>query len=140
MEDMERENLMANTYELFGPQAPSIVEKLPNSRIKESIVSDNYGMICGVREDNYLYKILTDKDNTKNVLYWHEKFTNNRMSYVDLIDYLVGMDPNRPRCAMHPQAYGVIMKSCPWIDCAICHMIAIDFLYRKYKESTIGGS
>lgn len=133
---MKRENLMANTYELFGIQAPSIVEKLPNPRIKESIMSDNYGMICGVREDNYLYKILTDKDNTKNVLYWHEKFTHNRMSYVDLIDYLISTDPNRLRRAVHPWNYGVIMEHCPGIDCATCHMIAIDFLYRKYKEST----
>ena len=34
---------MGKINELFGPQEPYIVEKLPNKRIRKSISSGNYG-------------------------------------------------------------------------------------------------
>lgn len=125
---------MGKINELFGTQAPDIVEKLPNKGLRKSISSGNYGNRRCVFRQNSLFLYLVDPSNDKNIVYWHDKIVHNQFSWIEMHKYFLDIGLIRTG-GFHPWNYGLRNGECPaTFSCDECHEMALRELYRYYRR------
>lgn len=146
---------MGKIYELFGQQEELVVDKLPNKKLKKSIVSGNYGYLksCGltVDKDNAGYQYLMNERFKYNIEYWYNAIIDGKYDWVEMSDR-ISKRVSRKYLGFHPGNYGIevggIGDSCrhfkiayfngkdigPGLGCQECHKKAIMYLYSLYRK------
>ena len=143
---------MGKIYELFGQQEGSVVNKLPNEKLKKSIVSGNYGYLKSrltVDKNNVGYKYLMNEQSEYNIEYWYNAIIDGTYDWADMSDRIV---KGEKYAGFHPGHYGVevggIGDSCrcfrmayfndkdigQHLGCQECHKKAIMHLYFLYRK------
>lgn len=146
---------MGKIYELFGQQEGSVVDKLPNEKLKKSIVSGNYGYLkrrrLTVDKDNAGYKYLMNEQSEYNIEYWYNAVIDGKYNWTEMA-HKIRKWTTREYLGLHPGNYGVksgeLGASCRCFNmayfdrkdvgqrltCQECHKKAIMYLYCLYLK------
>ena len=145
---------MGKIYELFGQQDKPTVDKLPNEKLKKSIVSGNYGYLKSrltVDKNNVGYKYLMNEQSEYNIEYWYNAIIDGKYDWVEMNDRIAKCVA-KEYLRYHPGNYGVkaggMGASChsfrmayfddkdigQYLGCKKCHEKAIMYLYSLYRK------